>query len=438
MASRRLLLYATDTYKLSSLVVRRVLLAKPATLAAYREKTRQLLLDQSVGPASVNRAAVKLLEWDRELNLIRYYGVGEYAKRWWASRSRPTRSAFSSDQPAESISTNGERVDEEKGSVARVAFMITARQRRELSSSLGYDPQDIRSFKPIEALLLLEHGVKKDAGDFRAELKRLVEENERSSTKAVPRAQLVDPAGACNEDGPEAIAPVQKSTVAPKEAERIRAKPDVVLALLSVDANSNDMQRHEAVREGEVTVEALVPSAESTGVDEAATSAAELMDEMDRASASSDIGSPPPPEVRPGTKHSVTPRESEELHMKPDVAAAMLASEQRNGPRGEEELDDQEAADDDDGRPCWYEVVERTTTKRPTTTIGTAHESRNRSPGSDATNDEQVIALFPTKEEALECVRIKRSLRGRARDANGGGGEGRSADRFIVRRRWNV
>ena len=79
--TKRLALYAADAYRLSSLLLRRVLLTKPANLASYREKTRQLLLDLSrpshhdvsSSSANANVAAVKLLEWDKEWNLVEYY-----------------------------------------------------------------------------------------------------------------------------------------------------------------------------------------------------------------------------------------------------------------------------------------------------------------------------------------------------------------------------
>ena len=50
--------------------------------------------------------------------------------------------------------------------------------------------------------------------------------------------------------------------------------------------------------------------------------------------------------------------------------------------------------------------------------------------------NEQVIALFPTKKEALECVRIKLSFRSHASERFDNGEED-GGERFLVRRRWN-
>ena len=109
--------------------------------------------------------------------------------------------------------------------------------------------------------------------------------------------------------------------------------------------------------------------------------------------------------------------------MTPDVAEAILTSQQHKSQQQEQEIvggQDKSQEIDDDG-PCWYEVIER---------FSDANQS---SLGSDESNGERVIALFPTKKEALDCVRIKQSFR------KGGDDEGGdSNDRFFVRRRWNA
>eukprot|EP00579_Thalassiosira_antarctica_P020796 CAMPEP_0201958236 /NCGR_PEP_ID=MMETSP0904-20121228/5465_1 /ASSEMBLY_ACC=CAM_ASM_000553 /TAXON_ID=420261 /ORGANISM="Thalassiosira antarctica, Strain CCMP982" /LENGTH=112 /DNA_ID=CAMNT_0048503547 /DNA_START=337 /DNA_END=672 /DNA_ORIENTATION=- len=103
--------------------------------------------------------------------------------------------------------------------------------------------------------------------------------------------------------------------------------------------------------------------------------------------------------------------------MKPDVAAAILtAQQQKEQPHKQSFVDGQDDKEevDDDG-PCWYEVIERLPTKPA---LNTAVHKIIKSPLTDANNGEQVIALFPTKAEALECVRNKQSFRSRARDAD--------------------
>jgi hypothetical protein len=118
-------LYATDFYKLSSLLVQRVLLTKPANLAAYKEKTKQLLLDQSrpSSPSPPNLAAIKLLQWDKEFGLLKYYGIQEYVRTWFNSRSSISQAT---EQGGTSPKNNN-------STSARVAFMITSEQRQKLS-----------------------------------------------------------------------------------------------------------------------------------------------------------------------------------------------------------------------------------------------------------------------------------------------------------------
>mmetsp|Transcript_35585 Transcript_35585/g.57985 ORF Transcript_35585/g.57985 Transcript_35585/m.57985 type:complete len:135 (+) Transcript_35585:1182-1586(+) len=91
--------------------------------------------------------------------------------------------------------------------------------------------------------------------------------------------------------------------------------------------------------------------------------------------------------------------------MKPDVAAAILtAQQQKEQPHKQSFVDGQDDKEevDDDG-PCWYEVIERLPNKQA---LNTAYDNSNQSPLTDANNGEQVIALSPTKREALECLRL--------------------------------
>ena len=91
--------------------------------------------------------------------------------------------------------------------------------------------------------------------------------------------------------------------------------------------------------------------------------------------------------------------------MKPVIAAAYLGShsqkdEQRSGMTN---VDVNGEENEDDG-PCWYEVVMK----------------------EESQDDDVVVALFTPKEEAIECMNIKKKL-----------GSGRDK-KFSIRRRWNV
>ncbi|KAL7440310.1 hypothetical protein ACHAXM_007073 [Skeletonema potamos] len=368
-------LYATDFYKLSSLLVQRVLLTKPANLAAYKEKTKQLLLDQSRPSSSSppNLAAIKLLQWDKEFGLLKYYGIQEYVRTWFNSRSSISQAT---EQGGTSPKNNN-------STSARVAFMITSEQRQKLSVDLGYTQQDIRSFKPIESLLLIENNVKKtsDDGDaqynFRDRLKELIDENEKLMVE-----QKSSSFGA-SEEFKETV--LEKTySVSPEEAEQAHVKADVAMALLLAEKGEQNIEGLKAAKDEEIPDEAPINDA-------AVTSAVALIDDHDiqknstYTSIKSTLTSSQPPQLV-----QVTPNDSTELRMKPDVAAAFISShlqEEKEQRSGMSDISDNEEETEAEGGPCWYEVV------------------RCIKLGKEPVDMYVVVALFATKEEALDDVK---------------------------------
>ena len=431
MASKRLLLYATDAYKLSSLVVRQVLLKKPTSLDAFREKTRQLLLDQSRATTpTANVAAIKLLELDREWNLVQYHGVQEYAKRWWASRSFSFSLASKgiggqSSKPSES--NNRQNEESSNKNVARVAFMITSEQRHKLSTNLGYNPEDIRTFKPIEALLLLEHGVKRESDDFRVKLKELVEENERLMSMQHEEESQKQPNIAEVRDWDVTKENIQHTSyVSPEEAQQMHAKPDVALALISAEDDAKDGDAALGINVAEEEEEEAISSPMAKAVNDTATPAStDTNAEKESAGAAETNVQLSSTAYQPV---NVTPDEADKLHMKPDVASAILTSHVQDGLREQQHLLDEEDSEDEGAgdEPCWYEVVER---------LPAGINDEGNQALQSTSSGEQIIALFPTKKEALECVRIKESFGRKGKASND---RDESRDRFLVRRRWNA
>eukprot|EP00573_Skeletonema_grethae_P003342 CAMPEP_0201690558 /NCGR_PEP_ID=MMETSP0578-20130828/3982_1 /ASSEMBLY_ACC=CAM_ASM_000663 /TAXON_ID=267565 /ORGANISM="Skeletonema grethea, Strain CCMP 1804" /LENGTH=404 /DNA_ID=CAMNT_0048175585 /DNA_START=212 /DNA_END=1422 /DNA_ORIENTATION=- len=394
-----LVLYATDFYKLSSLLVKRVLLSKPVgNLGAYKEKTKQLLLDQSRPSVSPNVAAVKLLHLDREFGLLQYYGVQEYARRWMKSRpstSSPTpQSITQTTEQAGGTSNNSNN----NNNVARVAFMITSEQRRKLSADLGYTQQDIRSFKPIEALLLIENDVKKTSpsdGDaqynFRDRLKELVEENEELMAKqASPSSSSVT-----TENKKETLIEKPQS-ISPEDAEHAHVKADVAMALLSAEKGDDpkvegvsiakEQQTPEDVSNDEKEVTSAI-----TLIDEDDADKQGIRDDISTKTEKSNIDAAPTPALPLSVK--VTPNDSTELHMKPDIAAAFIGShlQKEEFTIGVSDVSDTDKEEEDG--PGWYEVV-----------MGSMDAKEK------GEQEDEVVALFATKKEALECVDIKKRL----------------------------
>ncbi|KAL7448761.1 hypothetical protein ACHAWC_000904, partial [Mediolabrus comicus] len=403
-------LYATDFYKLSSLLLRRVLLTKPVDLTAYKEKTKQLLLDQR--PSNV--AALKLLKWEKEFGLLQYYGAQEYLSRWWQARSKSSSSTTTSTSLPKSQANA-----EQGGTTARVAFMITSEQRQKLSTDLGYTQQDIRSFKPIEALLLIEHGVKRISSEaeggahynFRTKLEELVRENEKLMIEQQQSsASSVD---VKSEKKAESIEQKPQKAISPEQAEQAHVKADVAMALLSVEEQKVDDQQNDyslPSREEKMSSDSTDNNTNSDTV------AVSLVDDKEDEKTDGTIKSnAPTSSSRSHESVQVTPNDSTELHMKPDIAAAYLGShlqkdEQRSGMTN---VDVNGKENEDDG-PCWYEVVMNTVDADADASM------------KEELQDDVVVALFATKEEAIECMNIKKKL-----------GSGRDK-KFSIRRRWNV
>ena len=147
--------------------------------------------------AENNAAAVKLLQWEREVNLLRYYGPRGYWKekklvvssvmsRWLPTKTR--LAWFSTRTAAGDDSANSESNAVTKATsprVAKVPFMITARMRQDLLL-LGYEVSQIASQTPVHAMLILEHKVTPDQVD--QTLPELVKSYEAEQQKAAEEA----------------------------------------------------------------------------------------------------------------------------------------------------------------------------------------------------------------------------------------------------------
>ena len=134
-----------------------------------------------------NIVAESALRFDREVGLVKYHGFGGYVTAKGGVRALLLPSGSRSGDTAVGFNLTrflfgppsgrgreanvGATEDSGTGTTkntdatrsakkARVAFMITAAQRQQLSAELGYTAGDIRSLKPLEALLILENQIK--------------------------------------------------------------------------------------------------------------------------------------------------------------------------------------------------------------------------------------------------------------------------------------
>lgn len=123
-----------------------------------------------------NQTAIQLLHADKQLSLIRYYGITNYLRehRQGSSKDGAGLTAVAGDET-------------KKTNVARIAFMVTALQKEQLAQ-LGYHELDIKRLKPLEANLLLEHNVTPDQAE--AKLPTLLREYEEMERQEQEKRRL--------------------------------------------------------------------------------------------------------------------------------------------------------------------------------------------------------------------------------------------------------
>ena len=91
--------------------------------------------------------AISFFKIEKEINLLQYYGPIQYMKLQQQSSS-PSNTTTTT-----TTTTN----NKEDMNTAKVAFMITSTQRKELQTMLGYTQNEIKSLNPTEAQIILQH-----------------------------------------------------------------------------------------------------------------------------------------------------------------------------------------------------------------------------------------------------------------------------------------
>ena len=125
---------------------------------------KPVLLDQA---KQSNRVANSILQIDKQVGLVRYYGVSEFLKRHFQQRQASL--SFSS-LPGGGGGSSGDGIREEgtlssisdsspTPNKATIAFMVTASMKEELKTRLGYEMDEIKSMTPLQASLILSYGV---------------------------------------------------------------------------------------------------------------------------------------------------------------------------------------------------------------------------------------------------------------------------------------
>lgn len=155
-----------DGYNLASVVVKH-----------RGSNVRPLLLEQA---RQANTVATGLLKVDKEVGLVKYYGFSGYLKQRLKSTSSaaPLMASEGGDTPLDTTRAL-------PGSAAKIAFMVTASMKLELSGRLGYGADQIKTMTPLQASLILHESIQPGEMETRLplaeqayEARRLKEEEE--------------------------------------------------------------------------------------------------------------------------------------------------------------------------------------------------------------------------------------------------------------------
>jgi hypothetical protein len=98
-----------------------------------------------------NTVATGLLKVDKEVGLVKYYGLSGYLKQRFQSTTT-ARGESSPDTDPVASSPVG----------AKIAFMVTASMKQELSERLGYGIDQIKTLTPLQASLILNESIQPD------------------------------------------------------------------------------------------------------------------------------------------------------------------------------------------------------------------------------------------------------------------------------------
>ena len=150
------------------------------------ETIKSVLLDEARREPLPNTLAISILKIDKEVGLVRYWGLAEYLKQnqafSFASLSSKLFSGKVSpvtdiDDDGNKHNNNNKNDDDDDSSAdggsgasprlkhgaARVAFMITSSMKRDLIDGLGYQASVVKGMTPKQASIVLHHRVSPDS-----------------------------------------------------------------------------------------------------------------------------------------------------------------------------------------------------------------------------------------------------------------------------------
>ena len=144
------------------------------TSASLGERIKSVLLEQARREPVPNTLAISVLKIDKEIGLVRYWGLAEYLKQNQPTFSIASLSSKLSNQKSNSSNLNGSGSGgiandgagasagaamsaSSSASTARIAFMITSSMKRDLVDGMGYESSVVKGMTPQQASLVLHH-----------------------------------------------------------------------------------------------------------------------------------------------------------------------------------------------------------------------------------------------------------------------------------------
>lgn len=134
---------------------------------------KPILLDHA---RQSNSVATSLLHVDKEVGLVKYYGLSRYVKQRLQSTS-----ALTASNEDDSAKTSG------GGNSAKIAFMVTASMKQDLSGRLGYDEEQVKAMTPLQASLILNENIKPQEMDAKLPIAEQEYEAQRQNEEVETR-----------------------------------------------------------------------------------------------------------------------------------------------------------------------------------------------------------------------------------------------------------
>ncbi len=145
-----------------------------ASNASFGERIKTVLLQEARREPSPNSMAISFLKIDKEIGLVKYWGLAEYLRQnrgLFSFSSLSSRLLTQKADTATSDSTDIASTDENDSSqkaannsaTAKVAFMITSSMKRDLVDGLGYQASVVKGMTPQQASLVLHHRLAPDS-----------------------------------------------------------------------------------------------------------------------------------------------------------------------------------------------------------------------------------------------------------------------------------